>query len=271
NISTVYGRRLDDCRAWSVDYVVKVPRDVSLDVVTSYGKLRAAGVEGDVTLGNSYSGIEATDIGGTLRIASRYGIVDARGIAGNADIEASYSAVSAEDVGGDIEVRASHSKVDAQDVRGAANIGTTYAMIAVRQVAGPIRARTKHGRIEVRSCPGDLTLTTAYAPVSVEDAAGSVGVSNQYGSVDLAFAEGPASEVNITTSYARVTVLAPADARMTVDAVASPGRVECAYELDGSTSAGGATRAGTIIGKINGGGALLRIRNEHGAIRIAAR
>lgn len=72
------GPRTRDRRQWSVSYEVFVPRRTDLDLASTNGGLRVAGVEGRMELSTTNGGIALEEVGGAVRGRTTNGGLDVR-------------------------------------------------------------------------------------------------------------------------------------------------------------------------------------------------
>lgn len=130
---------------------------------------------------------------------------------------------------------------------------------------GSGRLETVNGSIDVEGTSGALVLESTNGRIQVAGAEGTVKASTTNGSIQADLTRIPADkDLGFSTTNGSVTVRLPRDARLSVDAAATNGRVESDFEVDGGTS----TRK-RLTGTINGGGGKLHIRTTNGSIEIS--
>jgi DUF4097 and DUF4098 domain-containing protein YvlB len=175
------------------------------------------------------------------------GHVTAAGLRGQVDLETSGGAVDLHDIAGDVAAKTAGGRIDVADVTGHVQAQTSGGAIGIDQVNGPIDVRTSGGRIDVRDATGEVTASTSG------------------GAVFSSFAGAPHG--SLETSGGSIEVRVPADAGAELDARTSGGRVQVANPL---VVAGGGD-AQHVIGRLNGGGAPLRLRTSGGNIYVGVR
>ena len=161
------------------------------------------------------------------------------------------------------------------------NVGVTYRLRVPRRAAldlasvngglkvtgthGRVRLETTNGGITVADVEGDLELATVNGGIDVVRSAGALRASTTNGSIDAELTDLPAdSDLRFETTNGRVSLRLPRDARLSVDAATTNGRVQSDFAVDG-----GQTGKRSLRGDINGGGGRLYIRTTNGGVEIA--
>lgn len=160
----------------SVEYELKVPASVSLDLKSTNGKIEVEGVNGEARLRTTNGGIRAARLGGRLDAETTNGKIEALEVAGPLMAETTNGAIEAELTAGtlteDVELTTTNgsvsltlaasvaARIDARADNGSVKsdlaLGTIHhekrnALAGVLNGGGPtIRVRTSNGSISLR-------------------------------------------------------------------------------------------------------------------------
>ena len=193
------------------------------------------------------------------------------------DVQAAASAVRVETK---MPKREDRGFWDLLSGRDAASAGVTYrvqvprgAVVEVDNVNGSVhltgsrgsgRLETVNGNIEVAGTAGALVLESTNGNIEVTRSEGTVKASTTNGNIEAELtrvAEG--KELGFSTTNGGVTVRLPRDARLSVDAATTNGRIDSELELGGLSSS-----RRHLTGTLNGGGGKLRIRTTNGSVEL---
>ncbi len=138
-------------------YVIKVPRKIELDRITS-----------------SNGSIHVNDLEGPARLRTSNGGVHANNCKGNLDIRTSNGGIEVEDLEGSAVLRTSNGRVQAEGVRGMLDAGTSNGGINVHlaktEPGRPIKLDTSNGSIDLtvdQANQNDVYASTSNAGITV--------------------------------------------------------------------------------------------------------
>ena len=194
----------DAAERLTVDYEIKVPRSVPLEVTTTYGAVSATGTAGTLSVHSASGKIQAfdpnTDAPGETRLHSHTGDVKIgrwNGPTGSVFVETSSAAIDAAEVtgetvslssrSGDVEARAIHAgslglfesasgdvsvsrstakmRLQLRTQSGAAELADTQAeQVQVETVSGDAHLRSVSGALTVKTISGDVSAEDADSP-----------------------------------------------------------------------------------------------------------
>ena len=124
-----------------VDWSIRVPNSVDLDLVTLAGSIRIANTDASVTARTTGGSVIVGDIGGDAAMVTQGGSILSGNIGGNAELRSQGGEIQIGDVAGNAEIR-------------------TAGPISTGTISGEIRAETEGGTIEIRGSRGDLVART---------------------------------------------------------------------------------------------------------------
>lgn len=214
----------------SIDFIVRVPAETSVDLRTSFGKITVSGLTGDAHLENDFGEIEVVDLNGALEAGSSSASVTVRRV----------------DAGeGDVTVGTSFGEIVLEDVRaGSVSVGSTNGPITVDAVTAveAVVVENQFGSIDVTDInAASVTITNDNGRIVLEggQVGGLVKVTNQFGEVKVTGLEAAAYELTgsngdivvedaagslvLETSFGDITVRAAAAA--TLDLRTSNGNI----------------------------------------------
>ncbi len=241
-------------------------------------KFRLDQDERAVRVYGSVSGLFTMVFGGpTIRVrvwVPRDFSVDLRSTTGPIRVEELSGKVRARTLNGSIEIvgvdgplilRSANGSVSVNESRGDVAIRAGEGGIELSWVTGNVRAATGKGDLRARHIDGLVDMRTDEGEVNLQQVRGRVEAQTELGAVYASFLGAP--EGQIETRRGSVEVIFPRDAGVDLDARSADGTVQLgtALQLDGELADGHA------VGKLNGGGASLRIYTARGNVRLDRR
>jgi hypothetical protein len=145
-------------RRFRVDFDVKVPGGVPVEVVEAKGDVVAAGLTGDLVIAVASGDAAVRQHGGSVDVDAAKGDVDIDDAAGNVRVKTRRGDVSLERVGGRAEVSVLSGDVTASGIGGEVDLRTLRGDVAVEEAAGRIAAASKNGDLSVRRPKGPVAL-----------------------------------------------------------------------------------------------------------------
>lgn len=188
-----------------IDFVIYVPKQVSLSASNSFGDISAEGIGGkciidnkngqikavniggDVDVENSFGDIEVSNVGGKAEIMNRNGEIQAENISGAAVIEGHFGDIEAKVIGGDAKVTSNNGQITVNDVNGKAELTNAFGDININRAKGGITVENKNGRIEAEAVTGDAYVKNAFGDIyfrsmSIND--GDIYAKTNFGEIE---------------------------------------------------------------------------------------
>ncbi len=210
---------------------VDLPKGTAVDLDASGGGIELSGLE---------AAVRARSSGGSVKVAG---------------------------VRGEVSLSSSGGPVEARDVHGPTRLTSSGGGITAQAIDGTLFVDTSGGPASIDTVSGELTASSSGGGVQVAGAAGRVKAGSSGGPVRVGFAAGNSSGGEISSSGGGVTVTLDPAARLDVDAESTGGPVRA----DLSVTVQGVVGGDKLRGRLNGGGALLKLRSSAGGITIGAR
>jgi TonB family protein len=230
---------------------------------TGGGHIQVLDVAGDLDAFTAGGHINAGNIAGDARLHSGGGHVRAGQIRGRADLETDGGNITVGQAGSLVTVRTGGGQIDFGEVRGSVRAQTGGGGIRIMYVSGPL---------EVESSAGSICLTRVAGTVRAATAGGTIrawinpDAPSSGGAVHLAGAS------QLTSGNGDIVVFLPRNLAADIDATVESGgehRIDAdpglALAVQTPAHGAGPVRA---LGRLNGGGAPLKLRTNSGTIRL---
>lgn len=145
--------------------------------------------------------------------------------------------------------------VDAETVNGGLTLAGTR---------GRAQLETTNGGITVRDVAGNVDASTTNGGITASRIAGAVKAGTTNGAIHAQLTEVPeGSELRFESTNGGIEVRLPRDARLTVEADTTNGRVHSDFEVEG-----GRQGKRSLRGDINGGGGRIVLSTTNGSVEI---
>ena len=189
-------------------------------------------------------GVALHNLAGRIIAETTGGRIELSGAEGPVTLHTSGGPVHISQVEGDVRADTCGGSIDATRIVGNVLANTSGGSITIAEVTGRVGARTSGGRIEVRGAGEHVDATTSG------------------GNLFVGFVGAPSG--SLETSGGGVEVRFPASAGVAIDAETRGGRVE----IESPLTVDATVERCRVVGRINGGGAPLRLRTTGGSIRV---
>jgi len=149
--------------------------------------------------------------------------------------------------------------------RAGLNVESVNGGLTVAGTRGKARMETTNGGIDLTDVQGNLELTTVNGGINVRRSAGALRAATTNGSIEAELSDlTDGSDLRLETTNGHVVLRLPRDARLSIDAATTNGRVQSDFTVEG-----GQPGKHSLRGDINGGGGRLFVRTTNGGIEIA--
>ncbi len=171
--------------------------------------------------------------------------------------------------GGNIEINGVKGKIEGE---------TSGGNLELSELEGNVKLSTSGGNVNIEKSSGDFNLETSggnmygesiTGPLQMETSGGNIEIKNGYGKVRASTSGGNIHAymkdnkgIDLSTSGGNIVVRVPKSITADIQAEASGGDVNCDLEYTGKI------KDGSMKGKINGGGNLIRLETSGGDIVI---
>jgi len=166
-----------------IDFVIYVPKQVSVDVKGSFGDIKVEGVGGKCTLENKNGEIQAKDIGGDIEIENSFGDIEVRNIVGEAGITNRNGKIVADKISGSAVIEGHFGDIDAASVGGDLKISNNNGQITVGNVSGKADLSNAFGDINIDKVESGVTVECKNGSIEALDVMGSSQIKNSFGDI----------------------------------------------------------------------------------------
>ena len=205
-------------KAFSVDFMLKVPASTVITVSNSFGPARISGVKqvevhndhgqvdlldirGGVKASNSFEKLSCLDIEGACQIATSHSPVSLVRIGGPVSLKASFEEIEFIDLKDSLKVTARHSPVKALRVAGPIELENSYEPVYISD-SGPTVIRGHHSEVEIDNLNGQVEIVSSYEPISLKRINGDITIKGKGTKIDLSSVK--TGKIIIETSYEEV-------------------------------------------------------------------
>ena len=178
----------------------------------------------------------------------------------NLDLRTSGGNIAVENMTGTIEGETSGGNLDLIKLDGNVKLSTSGGNIALRQTTGDFQLETSGGNIHGETIIGDTHVETSGGNIELRDVDGKLYASTSGGDIRAELKDNKG--IDLSTSGGNLTVRLPKSISGDVRAEATGGDVSCDFQFAGKL------KDGSMHGKINGGGNLIRLETSGGDIVI---
>lgn len=184
----------------TVDFVITVPNETTVDIDTSLGEVSVDNTKGNVNIENDFGDITLANIEGGLNVQTNSGDINATSIvagAENIDLHSDFGAVILKKAGGkDITLGSNSGNITLSEVRatGELNASTDFGNVKFDNgSAAKSTHQTKSGKIELTAfnVRGMLVITNDFGDLTLEKVnAQSYDINMNSGSININGAQG---------------------------------------------------------------------------------
>jgi len=215
----------------TVDFVISVPSETSVEIDTGFGAISVANINGDAILVNEFGDVTVENIEGGLSVKSKSGIMKINSVeAGNRDIEidSGFGQVTVEQMSGrHITISSSSGNIDLNNIRARGDLKTntefgdtsyengSSASLGVETKSGKVsltkitvrnelKIVSNFGEIElVQAMAGSYDLHTDSGSIEIDGAQNNLKVDTDFGGIDIMNAE--SVTLNLNTQSGTIT------------------------------------------------------------------
>jgi DUF4097 and DUF4098 domain-containing protein YvlB len=197
----------------TVDFVVTVPNEVTVDVKTGMGEVSVSSTEGEVTIVNSFGNIGLENLAGAVSVETQSGRMDASSIrAGNGDItlKSGFGTIFlSKAAGANVRLESNSGALDVDNVRASKDmeLSSKFGNVKIdNSTAGTLTVSTDSGSLDLTlvNVSGALIVQDDFGDINLEKVkAKSYDVQTNSGSIIVDGAQGP---LKALTGFGNITV-----------------------------------------------------------------
>ncbi len=182
----------------------------------------------------------------------------------NVNLRTSGGGIKVGDLTGRIETRTSGGGLEYGKITGTIEGHTSGGGIRLEACTGDVKLHTSGGGIHLGPVTGNAEVSTSGGPISITEIGGTVQAHTSGGGVDVAFSGPLKGDCDISSSGGGIRVKVDPKSSFDLDARTSGGGVHSNLPV----TVQGEVGRGKLVGKVNGGGHLLKIHTSGGGIHL---
>ncbi len=184
----------------SVHFEIQVPAQTALDIDTSGGRIRIAGLRSDARLETSGGRIEVRDLAG------------------------------------DLDGHTSGGGIELERIRGKVRVETSGGGIEGNEIDGSIDAETSGGSVRLARVTGDIRAHSSGGGIHIHEAGGRVEADTSGGGIEATFARGNARGGSLETSGGGIEVSIDPSVNLRIEASGNSVRADLPITVHGAIS-----------------------------------
>jgi len=178
------------------------------------------------------------------------------------DLNTSGGDITILHVGGAIKGETSGGDLDLSELSGTVRMSTSGGNVTVKDSKGDFTIGTSGGNMHAESIIGSMDFETSGGSIEVRESDGKLRASTSGGDVNVALKDNKG--IDLETSGGNLVVRLPKTISAEISAETTGGDVNCDFQFSGKL------REGSLKGKINGGGNLIKLETSGGDIVISS-
>ncbi len=169
---------------FNTDLELFVPKSSQIQVVNSYGEVRASGIDGKLDLSAINRSLELRDCTGQFNISTRYAECRLTNLKGSLNVDG-RGRVYIEDVKGDVSVANEYSPIEILNVDGKLSVSSTEGNLKIEKVTKPVVITARGTQVQVADLQDSLKITTSHRDVDISGVASQVTIESRYANLKL--------------------------------------------------------------------------------------
>lgn len=226
-----------------ISYKIYVPQNISTTLQTSGGK---------ISLENLIGKQRFSSEGGNLKMANIKGEIHGRTSGGNIAISGCSEKIDLQTYGGNIVADSSEGLI---------NLRTSGGNLRFFNLGGEIEAHTSGGNIQADKINGTLKVSTSGGFIRIIDLSGNIDAQTSGGGIQAEVNDFD-KLISLDTNGGNIHASIPLNRGMNLDLSGSRVRIPRTGQFEGFA------QKRSIHGKLNGGGAMIRMRTSGGRVII---
>jgi DUF4097 and DUF4098 domain-containing protein YvlB len=169
---------------FNTDMEIMVPKNSQVQVVNSYGDVRAFGIDGKLDLNTTQGSLELRDCTGEFSVTSRYGECRLNNLKGPLHVDG-HGRIYIEDIKGDVTASNEYSPLEITNVEGKLTVTATEGSLKISKVTKPVVIDARGARLQVSDLQGGLKIKASHRDVDISDVASAVAIESRYATLNL--------------------------------------------------------------------------------------
>lgn len=169
-----------------VDYKVKVPEELALDLYNQYGKVTVNNIKNDVDVRNSYDLVDMNDINGNINLRNRFGKLTVKDITGKAEINARHcDIVDISNISDKLEIDSEFSQVELNDINARTDLDFHYGSLVFNNLNDIIELKSSFTAIQGRNVNHAVEADMRYGAIDLTDVAADIIAEGNFSAISV--------------------------------------------------------------------------------------
>lgn len=151
---------------YKTDLEIRVPKDSRVEVISSYGSVRVAEIDGPLKVSARYSECRLANLGGSVDVSGR-------------------GRMYVDKVNGDVTLRNEYSPSEIMDVNGKVTATCTEGNLKVAKIAKAVVISARGTQVDVDDLQDSLTVRASHRDVDISSVASGVSINSRYAKLNL--------------------------------------------------------------------------------------
>lgn len=170
-------------RSVCVDFILRHPPKIDLDVRTTHGNITLSEIEGTVVLQNNHGNSSLEGASGNVTIQQHHGNVAIAHIGQNLTLETHHGRFTFDDISGNANIQMHHGDLEGRAIGGNSEIGIRHGKLNLDQISGNTIIKVEHGPIEMDTIGGKAQISNSHGPIMVREIGGDFIAENSHGPI----------------------------------------------------------------------------------------
>ncbi|NLD50282.1 MAG: hypothetical protein GX660_24350 [Clostridiaceae bacterium] len=169
----------------SVDYYIKVPEKMSVEVESKFGDVLVDGIDLSAVVKNSNGSTVLKSIGTDIKVDSSFGDVSAENVGGKAEVELKNGTLVLRNIDGSLNASNAFGDIDVNNIKGDVTLSGSNGDINAGRVEGKLKVNGKFSSMSFVGISGNADIEGGNGNIYLEEADGDVKVRNSFGNIDV--------------------------------------------------------------------------------------
>lgn len=188
-------------RLFTTDIEIFVPKNSQVQVVNSYGEVRASDLDGKLDLSTTHRSIELRDCTGQFNVSTRYAECRLTDLKGNLTVDG-HGKVYIENVKGDVTVTDEYAPLEIINIDGKLTVSSTEGNLRIDRVTKPVSIEARGMQVQAANLQDSLKMSTSYGGADISKVVSTVTIESRNATLNLKDIQGSV-EINSSTSGVR--------------------------------------------------------------------
>lgn len=175
--------------SYRIDYELKAPRGMSVNLSNSHGQTYITDFQGDVDLKTSHGNLEGSHFEGDLNLTANHGHAEIRDVGGRANVQHNHGNLELVDLNGDLDYKGNHGKAVLVNINGSIRLENSHGKVDIDGVDGGVKGTINHSNLVVTTSTvpnGNYQLKASHGNITLhfpEDTGMDLGLETRHGSI----------------------------------------------------------------------------------------